>query len=166
MNATTQFNIDPRAYSEERLVPPEPLPYVSRKALRRVKDPIPRPSHCRYCGPDTRVELVSNSEIYGREYGDWPYAYKCEHCDSYIGVHPNTDIPLGLLADADLRNARKKYKPLFMDLQKKRRWSRKEAYHWLAAKMGIPVSHCHWGWFEKNQCEEAGEICAKELGLK
>lgn len=157
--------LDPRAESEERIIPPEPLPHVSRKALRRVKDPMPIPTSCRYCGPDTPVSLVSNSEIYGREYGDWPYAYFCKSCDSYIGVHPNTDIPLGTLANRELREARKKNKPLFLDLQKVRRWTRKQAYSWLANKMGIPVSNCHWGWFEEEECQKAGDICRRELGL-
>lgn len=157
--------LDPRAHSEDRIIPPEPLPHVSRKALRRVKDPMPIPTACRYCGPNTPVFLVSNSEIYGREYGEWPYAYKCESCDSYIGVHPHTDIPLGTLADADLRKARKENKPFFLDVQKKRRWTRKQAYAWLAGKMAKPISECHWGWFEVYECERAGEICRKELGL-
>ena len=33
-----------RAYSEGKLVPPAPLPHVSRHALRRVKDWMPPPT--------------------------------------------------------------------------------------------------------------------------
>lgn len=154
-------NIDGRAYSEARLVPPEPLPYVSRKALRRVKDPLPIPRDCRYCGMD--VTLVNHAQIYGREYGDWPYAYWCQHCDAYVGVHPNTDIPLGLLADRYLRSARKAHKRYFQDMQTRARWTRSEAYQYLADKLGIPVSHCHWGWFEIEDCEKAGAICRDKL---
>ncbi|MFO6263407.1 hypothetical protein ACLBVP_35510, partial [Pseudomonas aeruginosa] len=62
--------IDPRANSLEKLVPPAPLPHVSRGALKRIKHPQPIPSGCPHCGG--LVRLVSNRVIYGREYGDWP----------------------------------------------------------------------------------------------
>lgn len=65
--------IDPRANAPERIAARAPLPHISRRALKRVKNPLPAPTECRYCGGC--VELVSNSEIYnGREYGEWPYA--------------------------------------------------------------------------------------------
>ncbi|MGU1892195.1 hypothetical protein ACSEO2_29510, partial [Pseudomonas aeruginosa] len=67
--------IDPRANSLEKLVPPAPLPHVSRGALKRIKHPQPIPIGCPHCGG--LVRLVSNRVIYGREYGDWPYAYAC-----------------------------------------------------------------------------------------
>lgn len=154
-------HIDARAFHENKLVPPAPLPHLSRKALKRVKDPLPAPTDCRYCGMD--VELVSNAEIYGREYGDWPYAYLCRCCDAYVGVHPHTDIPLGVLADRFLRSARKAHKRYFLDLQRRANWSRKEAYTFLAGELGIPVSSCHWGWFEIEDCEKAGAICRNKL---
>jgi len=154
-------SIDPRAYSETKLEAPHPLPFVSRKALRRVKDRLPAPTDCRYCGMD--VELVNHSEIYGREYGDWPYAYLCRCCWAYVGLHPFTDLPLGTLADRFLRSARKAHKRYFLDLQRKNDWSRKEAYRFLASRMGIPVEDCHWGWFEIEDCEKAGAICRAKM---
>ncbi len=41
---------------------------------------------------------------------DWPWVYICEGCGSYVGMHPFTDIPLGTLADAATREARKECK--------------------------------------------------------
>ncbi|MFG8677889.1 zinc-finger-containing protein [Pseudomonas aeruginosa] len=88
--------IDPRANSPEKLVPPAPLPHVSRGALKRIKHPQPIPTGCPHCGG--LVRLVSNRVIYGREYGDWPYAYACTGtgCGAYVGLHPDTDVPLGI----------------------------------------------------------------------
>lgn len=145
---------DARALSTKPLVAPAPLPYVSRRALRRVKNPLPAPTCCPYCeGP---VALVSNAEVYGREYGAWPYLYLCRACDAYVGLHPDTDIPLGKLADRELREARKESKGVFQSLSARQGWSRTEAYKWLADRMGIPVGECHFGWFDLERCEQAG----------
>jgi hypothetical protein len=154
--------IDPRAHSPTPLVPPAPLPHVSRKALKRVKDVMPVPQHCRYC--DGPVALVSNAAVYrGREYGDWPYLYWCEDCDAYVGLHPNTDIPLGTLANQELREARKAGKALFIAVQQRSRWNRDKAYAWLARQLGIDPAYCHWGWFEPERCQQASEVCQRRL---
>ena len=159
------MNIDPRALSGKKLDPPHPLPFVSRRALKRVKNPLPIPETCRYCGPKTPVFIGHHEEVYGygRSYGDWPYVYLCENCGAYVGLHPATDIPLGTLADAELRQARKENKGAFMALIKGYVMSRTEAYQWLADRLGIPVSECHWGWFDLEQCRRAGEICRAHL---
>ena len=157
------MSIDPRAYSQEKIVPPAPLPYVSRKALKRVKDAMPPPESCPNCG--SPVTLVSHAEIYGgREYGDWPYAYLCsgEKCSSYVGLHPDTDLPMGTLADQPTREARKANKGSFHYLQLRKGWTRKQAYTWLSARMGIPASACHWGMFSVEQAQHAGRICRDE----
>lgn len=152
--------IDPRAFSETKLVPPAPLPFVSRRALARVKDPAPKPASCK-CGG--HVALVNNSAIYnGRSYGEWPYAYYCEDCDSYVGLHPQTDIPLGTLADKETREARNACKKVFEPIWRNKLMSRSKAYQWLAKRMGIDVDQCHFGLFDARQCYHAAEIC-KEL---
>lgn len=35
---------------------------------------------------------------------------------------------------------------------------RRNAYKWLATKMQIKVSHCHFGWFDLVQLKKAYEI--------
>lgn len=170
-------NLDPRVTSPERIVPPEPLPHVSRKALARVKHRMPIPTECRYCVSGA-VELVNNREVYGREYGPWPYMYLCQNCGASIGLHRDTDIPLGTLANYQLREARKSCKAHFEELRalvseerikrlpKRYRVSaqhlimtRTELYQWLARKLDIPFEECHWGMFEVQQCEVAAAYC-------
>ncbi|WP_425054758.1 zinc-finger-containing protein [Pseudomonas abyssi] len=159
------MSIDPRANSSEKIDPPFPLPYVSRRALKRVKNPIPAPTCCPFCGSD--VSLVGNEDIYGRRYGDWPFAYKCDDddddCDSYIGLHPDTDIPLGTLANKPMREARKSSKSVFMRLADHQGWTRKESYPWLAEQLGIEVEECHFGWFDVDRCNQAQRICSQAL---
>jgi hypothetical protein len=148
------MTIDSRAHSLDKIVPPAPLPHVSRRALKRVNDPIAIPTTCRYCAG--HVELVENSAIYnGRTYGDWPYAYLCDDCRAYVGLHPDTDLPLGTLADKRTRDARNACKKTFERIFKERHMNRTKAYAWLAGKMGLSVADCHFGLFEPEQCQAA-----------
>lgn len=155
------LGLDPRCLVTEKLAPPHPLPFVSRRALKRVKERLAIPRFCNCCGGPVR--LVNNMEIYGREYGDWPYAYRCEHCGAYVGLHPKTDLPLGTLADRETREARKQ-KRLFIPLIRDRfNGNRDAAYQWLANGMGIEKRYCHWGIFTAEQCETAARFIAQEL---
>lgn len=156
------MQIDPRANAPERIAAPAPLPHVSRRALKRVKNPLPAPTDCRYCGEC--VGLVCNSEIYnGRTYGDWPYAYLCSGCRAYVGLHPDTDVPLGTLANDRLRKDRNLSKDMFHKFKENRGLTRTLAYEWLAAQMGIPVAECHFGWFEHEQCAQALRVCFDDM---
>lgn len=129
----------------------------SRRAVARVIDPLPVPTVCPFCGSD--VELVKNSVIYGREYGDWPWVYKCVSCDSHVGLHPFTGIPLGTLADKETRLARQAAKAAFNPIWKSGEMSRTDAYNWLAKQLGVLVNHCHVGWFDVDMCKKVVQVC-------
>ena len=151
--------MDPRATNKDKITPPYPLPYVSRRALRRVKDVAPIPTACPYC--QSEPVLTSNAAIYGREYGDWPYAYLCPCCKAYVGLHPDTDLPLGTLADAELRAARKKAKSNFIRISKRLQLNRTDSYKWLSEATGIPSEKCHFGMFDLEHCQLAYSACKK-----
>ena len=154
---------DPRHESQEKLTPPAPLPHVSRRALRRVKQPLPLPTECPYC--DGTPRIVDHAVIYGgRRFGEWPYAVACDTCDAYVGLHPHTDIPLGTLADWQLREARKSGKRAFYGLLDAMNWDRPTGYAWLAQQLEIPVSDCHWGWFDVDRCRDAEAAIAQAYG--
>lgn len=123
----------------------------SRRAVARVKNPLPVPEKCPHCG--SRVWIGPNSRIYGRPYGDWPWALMCTGCDSYVGLHPFTGIPLGTLATPEIRRARKAAKEVFNPLWQRGAMTRDQAYAWLASALGIAdVEQCHIGWFDVAQC--------------
>ena len=155
------MSIDERAYSDQKLAAPEPLPHVSRSALKRVKDALPAPTKCHYCDGD--VCLVGNHEVYGRNYGDWPYIYLCQDCSAYVGLHPNTDLPLGTLADKKTREARKDGKGKFITLMRKRNMKRDNAYKWLAKRLRISQDKCHWAMFDITTALNARNACLTEL---
>lgn len=148
------FKAQPTRPEDAKYTPWNPAPW----ALKRVKNAIPAPTSCPHCQGD--VEIVNNKEIYGRPYGDWPWAYRCKSktCDSYVGMHPMTNIPLGTLANAELRNARKMAKNEFHDMMTEAKWTRDQAYAHLAKEMGLKHEECHFGWFTIEQCRVAWKI--------
>lgn len=139
------------------------LPVISKTAERRVRDRLPIPTSCPHC--HGVVVFANNAEVYGRAYGDWPWLYLCQNaqCRAYVGTHPNTALPLGTLATADIRLARKKAKEPFDRLWQSGQMSRTNAYSWLAGKLGIPVAACHFGWFDAEQCAVALAVLTEAL---
>lgn len=126
----------------------------SKTATARVKNPLPAPCECHLCKGS--VKIAHHDEIYGSAYGDWPWAYLCQNCGAYVGMHPFTNIPLGTLADAPLRKARKECKQPFELVWRERKlMSRTDAYKALAHALGIPVEECHFGWFDVARCHQA-----------
>jgi len=139
--------------SEETPAPKTPW-HPSRRATARVKDPLPAPETCNLCG--AAVRIASHEEIYGRAYNEWPWAYRCEGCRAHVGMHPYTAIPLGSLANEEIRRARTLSKGLFEQLWKGGgAMTRTDAYKALAAHMNIPMSACHFGSFDVEQCRVA-----------
>lgn len=138
---------------------------VSATQAKKVDNVLPVPTICPNCGGT--VERVNNSLIYGREFGKWPFAYRCVvvECDSYVGLHPRTDIPLGTLANKATRAARKQAKGEIMPMWEEQGMERAAVYRWLAEKMGIKdVNHCHIGWFSIAQCNQVIQICRTNRG--
>lgn len=126
----------------------------SRRAVAKVKNPLPVPDRCPHCRG--ACSIVPNSQIYGRPYGEWPWAVLCSGCRAYVGLHPYTGIPLGTLATAAIRDARRRAKDLFNPLWRDGAMTRTEAYAWLAQAMGIAnVEYCHIAWFDVAECERA-----------
>ena len=115
----------------------------------------PIPAVCNYCESD--VVYTSNAEIYGREYGNGK-CYKCTKCDAYVNVHNGTDIPMGRLANKELRELKKKCHFLFDPVWKNVRLTRSAAYQRLAKLIGIPPGECHFGWFDKDLLERSLEV--------
>ncbi len=132
---------------------------VSRRATAKVKDPMPVPEKCNCCGSEA-VEVVENSEIYnGKTYGKYPWVYLCKDCRAYVGLHPFTNIPLGTLANEEIRVARKRAKSFFIPLYESGDIIRDEAYARLAKKLNIKEAECHFAMFDIALCERAEAAC-------
>ena len=53
--------------------------HPSVKATKRVLNVLPAPTE-HECG--TPVEIAHHNQVYGREYSDWPWMYRCAKCDA------------------------------------------------------------------------------------
>ncbi len=136
---------------------------MSNRKANRV-DVYPVPDACPYCGGE--VKYLSNSFIYGREYGNGK-CYACLSCRAFVGVHTGTQVPLGRLADKQTTTLRKQCHALFdpMWRDKKVFENRKQAYSWLADQLGIPVKECHMAWLTDVQLVDAlAHLKRKKLG--
>jgi Protein of unknown function (DUF3268). len=138
---------------------------VSKAQYAKVRNPLPIPTICPNCGAG--VERCSNSVVYRKEYGEWPFIYRCldDECDSYVGIHLKTDIPLGTLANKATRTARKEAKSMLRPMWEDQGMKQDAVYCWLAEKMGIAnADHCHIGWFDIAQCARVVEILKTSKG--
>lgn len=120
---------------------------------------------CDYCGSVSR--LVTGKVIYPGS-GDSLSKKKFYLCDNghdraYVGCHPNSDRPLGRLADAKLRKAKNAAHLAFDPLWKSGKMKRGDAYRWLAESMGLPVAQCHIGMFDVEQCRQVVRVCLARL---
>lgn len=85
---------------------------------------------CPYCNQP--ATYAPNEEYYGRRYGRSYMCYFCKPCDAYVGTHNNTEVPLGTMANKELRQLRRKAHHFFDKLWKNGKMSRSEAYEKLA----------------------------------
>ena len=108
-----------------------------------------------------KVIFISNSFIYGREYGSGKMYY-CTECGAYVGTHiPRPEEAFGILADEEMRELKKKCHSIFDEMWvhektlKQKKKARKSAYNWLADELQIPIENCHFGYFDKDMLNKA-----------
>jgi hypothetical protein len=114
------------------------------------------PPICPYC--NHAAKLIDSIVIYRvRSYG---MMWHCAPCDAYVGVHKDSKehVPLGRLANAELRKWKMKAHAAFDPLWKEQGLKRKEAYQKLADLLGIPVKETHIGMFDVDQCKRVIEV--------
>lgn len=106
---------------------------------------------CPFCNSGIAY-LKDNAILYGgRSFGN---SYICQNypkCDTYVGTHRGTNKPLGTLANAELRELRKKCHIKFDPIWECGKMKRKEAYRWLAKVMNL--QEVHIAEFSKEQCK-------------
>lgn len=138
------------------------------ESLYKDKQVCLYPKFCNICGG--KVEYIENKLIYGKRYGSG-YAYRCTSCGAYVGTHePRPKQALGILANKEMRNWKMKCHDLFDSFwkgQKNPQRKRKDCYAWLAEKLGISISQCHFGYFDLDTLKRAYEIIveAKQQGV-
>lgn len=92
---------------------------------------------CPYCGKPAK--WVSNKVVYGRPYGKSYMIWCCGDCDAYVGCHGNTKVPLGTMANAELREWRKKAHNRIDPFWKNGDLTRAEVYGFLKEHFGREI---------------------------
>ncbi len=110
---------------------------------------------CPYCG--STAILKNASVVYGNKASGGSKLYICSRyptCDSYVGVHTNTNIPKGTLANKSLREKRILTHRTFDLIWKRGILTKSEAYHWMADKFGLNSKQAHIGNCSEYMCDQ------------
>ncbi len=136
---------------------------VNSVKKKKQKKTAQRQIKCPVCG--AMAVLRPAAEIYRDPYRS-DQLYVCSNypkCRCYVGTHPGTNIPLGTLADGDLRNLRIQAHRKFDSVWRSRIMSRESAYCWMADLFGIPLREAHIGLFGEYRCRELIRACDQVL---
>lgn len=124
------------------------------------------PPVCPYCGQQSK--RITGAQLYRRrpDLAD-KIMYQCRPCDAWVGCHPDTETPLGRLANAELRRAKMAAHAAFDPIWKaqiaaegcSKKKARNAAYGWLASALGIPRDDCHIGMMDVETCLRVVDVC-------
>lgn len=120
---------------------------------------------CPYCG-NTAVLRNSNVLHHKHQYGEVYVCRSFPKCDAYVGCHKNTNVPLGRLADKELREIRVKTHKYFYEMQKNSGMTKSDAYKWLAKQLHLTLEECHIGMFSVNTCRVVIRLCKRNIDPK
>ena len=87
-------------------------------------------------------------------------------CDSYVRVHPGTKIPMGTMANRELRALRNEAHHYFDQLYKMGHMSKEDAYQWLASILAAPMGQAHIGLLGEYYCRLVIEESKKVLNSR
>lgn len=124
------------------------------------------PKKCNLCGG--KVIYTSNRRIYRKEYGSGK-CYYCTECGGYVGTHvPRPREALGILADQEMRELKKRCHVIFDGFWENEKTSRKrhivrqQCYRTMADLLGLQRNECHFGYFDKETLITAMQILESE----
>lgn len=117
---------------------------------------------CPYCG--AQAERTTAGVIYPhrKDIGHRVF-WRCVPCAAWVGCHPGTEMPLGRLANAELREWKRKAHDAFDPLWKARRRKQKKiqrerAYKILARMLKLAPEMCHIGQFDVETCKRVIDL--------
>lgn len=118
--------------------------------------------HCSYCG--AKATLRPSSAVYGDAAKTDGYLYVCDRypkCDSYVGAHKKTKLPMGTLANGDLRNKRIQAHKAFDWMWKSGLMTKWQAYKWMQGKLDLSDEQAHIAMFSEYMCDRLIAECNK-----
>jgi len=116
---------------------------------------------CPYC--HAHASLRPASLVYGSTpQTRGKYLYVCDRwpaCNAYVSAHERTLLPVGTLANGDLRHKRILAHRALKKLQQDCHMEKWEVYIWLQAKLGLDARQTHIGQFSEYMCEQVISLC-------
>lgn len=117
---------------------------------------------CPYCG--AHAVLRSSKAVYQGKAKPGRHLFVCARyplCDSYVGAHEGTLLPMGTLANGDLRNKRIQAHRAFNRLWESGTMKKWQAYRWMQAKFGLCSQQAHIAMFSEYMCDQLITECDK-----
>lgn len=117
---------------------------------------------CPYCR--AKATLHPANYVFGKDAKPGSLLYVCDRypaCDSYVGAHQKTKLPMGSLADGDLRHKRIEAHKAFDWMWKSGLMTKSQAYKWMQAKLGIRSDYAHIAKFSYYMCDQLIAACSQ-----
>lgn len=116
---------------------------------------------CPYCGayaqlrPATALGKVSSAYSGKRFYVCSRYPF----CDAYVEAHRASGLPMGTLADKQLRRKRRDAHVALERLWEQGCMTKAEAYRWMQTQLGVPEQDAHIAKFSEYRCDQVIRMC-------
>ncbi len=92
------------------------------------------------------------------------YLYVCDRypqCDAYVAAHRKSKLPMGTLANSDLRHKRIEAHKAFDWMWRSGLMSKQQAYKWMQAKLALNEKQAHIAMFSEYMCDQLIAICTQ-----
>ena len=116
---------------------------------------------CQYCGSQAFLRPASVLDKTEKEDCGSMF-YVCARypvCDAYVTAHAGNHMPMGTLANRQLRQKRRAAHVAFNRLWQSNIMTRKEAYRWLQIQLGVDPEDAHIAKFLDYRCGETIRLC-------
>jgi hypothetical protein len=131
---------------------------------KKNQPPVGQKVSCDYCGE--QASYIDSAQVYGGKSYGMIYFCDCQDGAAYVGCHPSTNVPMGRLANPELRKAKVEAHISFDQLWRKGDMTRREAYAWLQGAMSLTAFEAHIGKFTIEQCHQVVELVLAKQGVK
>jgi len=109
---------------------------------------------CPYCG--SNAVLRQGNYVFGAN-AVISHIWVCTNypnCDAYVSAHTHNKMPLGNLANKELRNKRRETHIHLDKIWRKGIMTRKETYNWMMFVLGLKKENSHVAMLTLCQCNE------------
>ena len=120
---------------------------------------------CPYCGAQASLRPASVVRAYAAPSEEVYVCARYPVCDAYVSAHRKSRLPMGTLADRELRKKRRQAHIALNQLWERGLMTRKEAYRWLQVQLGLPEAEAHIARFSEFRCQQVIDLCGRFIDV-